>query len=351
MSRFWSEVTKSLEPYVPGEQPQLANIIKLNTNENPYGPSPKVIQAISEQTTADLRKYPEPDSDALKQAVAGYWRIAPKQVFVGNGSDEVLAHVFMAFFKGEAPILFPDVTYSFYPVYCGLYQIPFEQIPLTDQFRIDVATYQRKNGGIIFANPNAPTGVALKRTDIEELLRQNTDSVVVIDEAYVDFGAESCVPLINSYPNLLVVQTVSKSRCLAGLRVGFACGSEELIEGLERVKNSFNSYPVDRLASAGAIAAFEDTKYFEETTEQIIYNRKMLTDGLKKLGFTVLPSKANFVFTSHPKGAERIKDELREQSIVVRHFQGARTSDFLRITVGAYREMKTLLAALEQIVK
>lgn len=351
MSQFWSEVTKSIEPYVPGEQPQLDNIVKLNTNENPYGPSPKVIAAIKECANSDLRKYPDPNAQSLKKAIAKYWRIQDDQVFVGNGSDEVLALIFIAFFKGAKKILFPDITYSFYPVYSGLYQVPNEQVPLNDRFEIDIEDYQKANGGIIFPNPNAPTGVFLQRSKIEILLQKNTDSVVVIDEAYIDFGGESCVPLINKYPNLLVVQTVSKAKCLAGLRIGFAMGNADLIEGLERVKNSFNSYPLDRLAISGGVAAFEDTKYYEETTEQIVYNRKFLSDGLKKLGFSVLPSKANFVFVSHCEDAAWIKDELRKKSIVVRHFSTPRIAQYLRITVGAYREIKVVLSALESILR
>ena len=352
MSRFWSDVTKALDPYVPGEQPQLENIVKLNTNENPYGPAPGVLEAISEQTSGELRKYPDPNAVTLKRTIAEYHGIDEKQVFVGNGSDEVLAHLFVAFFKGKQPILFPDISYSFYPVYCKLYEIENRQIPLNDRFQIELDAYSAENGGIIFPNPNAPTGVFLEVRAIEALLKRNTESVVVVDEAYVDFGGTSCIPLIKKYPNLLVVQTLSKSRSLAGLRVGFACGNEALIEGLERVKNSFNSYPVDRLAIAGAVASFADKNYFEETTEQIIYNREFLTKGLQKIGFKVLPSKANFVFATHPKkDAEIIMSELRQRAIIVRHFKAPRIEQFLRISVGAYREIKTLLFALEEIIK
>ncbi|MBN2716008.1 MAG: histidinol-phosphate transaminase [Deltaproteobacteria bacterium] len=350
MSRFWSEVTNALSPYVPGEQPQIENIIKLNTNENPYGPAPGVLKAITEQTTGDLRKYPDPNAAALKQTIGGYYGISPSQVFVGNGSDEVLAHLFVAFFKGKRPILFPDITYSFFPVYCRLFEIESRQIPVNDRFEIELDEYAQENGGIIFANPNAPTGIFKPVDAIESLLKTNTDSVVVIDEAYVDFGGQSCIPLVNKYPNLLVVQTLSKSRSLAGLRVGFACGNAELIEGLNRVKNSFNSYPMDRLAIAGAIASFFDDKYLKETTEQIIYNREFLTKGLKKIGFTVLPSKANFVFACHRQDAADIMQQLRERAIIVRHFDAPRIEQFLRITVGTYREIKLLLAALEEIV-
>ncbi len=350
MSRFWSEVTKALEPYVPGEQPQLNNIVKLNTNENPYGPSPMVLKAISEETTANLRKYPDPNAAVLKQAIARYHQIREDQVFTGNGSDEVLALLFTAFFKGKQPILFPDVTYSFYPVYCRLFEIEYSEIPLNSRFEIDVDSYSQPNGGIIFPNPNAPTGIFLNTGAIEKLLAMHPDSVVVVDEAYVDFGGRSCIPLIDRYPNLMVVHTLSKSRSLAGLRVGFACGNPELIEGLERVKNSFNSYPLDRLAIAGATASFDDNNYFKETTEQIIYNRDFLSKGLKTLGFQVLPSRANFVFATHRLDAGFLKDELQRQSIFVRHFNGPRIDPFLRITVGTYREIKLLLSALEEIL-
>lgn len=350
MSRFWSEMIKILEPYVPGEQTQMEKIVKLNTNENPYGPSPKAIEAITAATNSDLRKYPDPNGIQFLQAVANYYGINEKQVFVGNGSDEVLAHIFAAFFVGKAPILFPDVTYSFYPVYAKLYGVSFRAIPLDAKYKINVADYTGDNGGIIFPNPNAPTGIFLDVSHIEQLLAANPDSVVVIDEAYVDFGAQSCVSLLKKYPNLLVVQTLSKSRCLAGLRVGFAMGSAELIEGLRRVKDSFNSYPVDRLALAGAVASLSDDKYFKETTEQIVYNRKMLSQGLQKLGFSVLDSKANFVFATHKKDAIWIQEQLRERTILVRHFATPRTEQYLRITVGTYKEMKILLAAMEEIL-
>ena len=285
MSRYWSEVAKSLTPYVPGEQPKLANLVKLNTNENPYGPSPKALAAIREETGEGLRLYPDPEGSRLKAAVAGYFgHIQPGQVFVGNGSDEVLAHAFLALLKHERPILFPDITYSFYPVYCRLYGVDFETIPLTDRFDIRPEDYLKANGGIIFPNPNAPTGRALPLADIERIVAGNPDSVVVIDEAYVDFGAESAVPLVGRHPNLLVVQTLSKSRSLAGLRVGFAIGDAGLIEALERVKNSFNSYPLDRLAMAGAAAAIEDREWFDRTRQAVMRSRDTLTAKHDRLG-------------------------------------------------------------------
>ena len=259
MSRFWSATVRALQPYVPGEQPKLPNLVKLNTNENPYGPSPRALEALRGEIGDTLRLYPDPESTRLREAIASlYGDIAPAQVFVGNGSDEVLAHVFLALLKHERPILFPDITYSFYPVYCKLYDVAYRTVPLDDSFALRVADYAQPNGGIIFPNPNAPTGRALPLADIDALLQANPDSVVVIDEAYIDFGGESAVALVNRHPNLLVVHTFSKSRSLAGLRVGFAIGHVDLIDALNRVKNSFNSYPLDRLAIAGATAAIED---------------------------------------------------------------------------------------------
>jgi histidinol-phosphate aminotransferase len=352
MSRYWSTLIHKLTPYVPGEQPKLANLIKLNTNENPYPPSPRVIDALRDAAGEGLRLYPDPNSDRLKAAIADFNGITPAQVFVGNGSDEVLAHVFMALLKHDRPLLFPDITYSFYPVYCGLYDIAYETVPLTDAFGIRVADYARPNGGIIFPNPNAPTGCQLPIADIEFLLKAHPDSVIVVDEAYVDFGGESAVRLIDRYPNLLVVQTLSKSRSLAGLRVGFAMGDSGLIEALERVKNSFNSYPLDRLAIAGAVAAMEDRAYFDHTRQAVIENRDRLVAGLEKTGFLVLPSTANFVFVRHPKrDAAELAQALRERSIIVRHFKLPRIEQFLRITVGTEEQCQALLSALLDILR
>ena len=249
MSKFWSPFVKDLVPYVPGEQPKLAKLVKLNTNENPYGPSPKALEAMRGELNDNLRLYPDPNSDLLKQAVAEYYGVQGNQVFLGNGSDEVLAHIFHGLFQHDAPLLFPDISYSFYPVYCGLYGIPFEAVALDEQFQIRVDDYRKANGGIIFPNPNAPTGCLLALEAIEQLLKANPDSVVVVDEAYIDFGGQTAISLVDRYPNLLVTQTLSKSRSLAGLRVGLAVGHPDLIEALERVKNSFNSYPLDRLAT------------------------------------------------------------------------------------------------------
>ena len=352
MSKFWSPFVKNLVPYVPGEQPKLARLVKLNTNENPYGPSPKVLEAIRAELDDSLRLYPDPSGERLKQAIADYYGVLPAQVFLGNGSDEVLAHVFHGLFQHGRPLLFPDVSYSFYPVYCGLYGIPFEAVPLDGRFRINVADYVRPNGGIIFPNPNAPTGCLLPLAAIRQLLEQNTESVVVVDEAYVDFGGESAISLVDQYPNLLVTQTLSKSRSLAGLRVGLAVGNAELIEALERIKNSFNSYPLDRLALAGAVAAFEDQDYFEQTCQAVIASREQLVSELESLGFEVLPSAANFVFARHPRhDAATLAAALREQGVIVRHFKQARIDQFLRITIGTAEQNMALQEALTPLVQ
>ncbi|MEW5823809.1 MAG: histidinol-phosphate transaminase [Pseudomonadota bacterium] len=352
MSRFWSPLVSRLSPYVPGEQPKIANLTKLNTNENPYGPSPKVLEAIRAEVGDNLRLYPDPDASALKQAIADYHGLQPKQVFVGNGSDEVLAFIFQALFKHEQPLLFPDVTYSFYPVYCGLYEIDYRTIPLADDFSIRIADYEKPNGGIIFPNPNAPTGRALALAEIEALLAANTDSVVVVDEAYVDFGGESAIPLVNRYPNLLVTQTLSKSRSLAGLRVGFAVGHPDLIEALIRVKDSFNSYPLDRLAIVGAVASFADEAYFQQTRQAVIDSREALVAEMAKLGFETIPSAANFIFTRHPAhDAATIATGLREHGVIVRHFNKPRIDQYLRITIGSPEQNARLLSALGEFLR
>jgi histidinol-phosphate aminotransferase len=351
MSRFWSDVVKGLTPYVPGEQPRLANLVKLNTNENPYGPSPRALDAIRAATGESLKLYPDPNAEQLKLAIGNYHGIDARNIFVGNGSDEVLAHTFLALLKHQRPVLFPDISYSFYPVYCGLYQVAFETVPLPDDFSIRVADYAKPNGGIIFPNPNAPTGCLVPLADIEWLLRANPDSVMVVDEAYVDFGGESAIPLIARYPNLLVVQTLSKSRSLAGLRIGFAAGHADLVEALERVKNSFNSYPLDRLAIAGAVASYEDRDYFEQTCKAVIASREKLVAELKVLGFEVLPSAANFIFARHPRhDAQESALALRRRGIIVRHFKQPRIEQFLRITVGTDEQCAALATALREIV-
>ncbi|HEM7771399.1 TPA: histidinol-phosphate transaminase [Acinetobacter baumannii] len=350
--RFWSPEVRELEPYVPGEQPKIQNLLKLNTNENPYPPSPKVVEAVQavlhEQADA-LRLYPDPDATALKQAIAKQQNIDVSQVFVGNGSDEVLAHIFKAFFLQDEPILYPDITYSFYPVYSQFFGTKTKEIPLNENFEIDVRDYTQPNGGVIITNPNAPTSIALSLAEIEQVLQANPDRVVVIDEAYVDFGAESAVSLINRYENLVVCQTTSKSRSLAGLRVGFAIAQSHLIAALEAVKNSFNSYPIDRFAIAAAVASFEDQAYFEEQCQKVITSREKLVRDLTILGFNVLPSKANFIFATHSQhDAGQLAQKLREQGIIVRYFNKPRINQFLRITVGTDEQNARLVQTLKQ---
>ncbi len=350
-SRYWSPLINRLTPYIPGEQPKQQNFIKLNTNENPYPPSPKVKEAMIAEMER-LRLYPDPNADVLKEAVSAFYEIPVDHIFVGgNGSDEILAHIFQGLLKHDLPILFPDITYSFYPVYCLLYDVSFEKIPLGDDFQIKIEDYFRTNGGIIFPNPNAPTGCLRPTSEIRELLSKNRDSVIVIDEAYIDFGGESAISLIKDFENLLVVQTLSKSRSLAGLRVGFAVGSPSLIEGLERIKNSFNSYPLDRLAITGATASILDRDYFDQTRQKIIASREFMSQKLQDMGFVVLPSKANFLFVRHPyHQGKKLQQLLREKGILVRHFSDQKIEQFLRITIGTDQECQTLLKTLQEIL-
>lgn len=349
--RFWSPEVRELEPYVPGEQPKIQNLLKLNTNENPYPPSPKVVEAVQKvlANSADvLRLYPDPDASELKHAIAKQQNVTVKNVFVGNGSDEVLAHIFKAFFIQEQPLLYPDITYSFYPVYSQFFSVKTKILPLNENFEIVVDDYKQPNGGIIITNPNAPTSIALSLSAIEEILQANPDSVVVIDEAYVDFGAESAVSLIEKYENLVVCQTTSKSRSLAGLRVGFAIAQPHLIAALEAVKNSFNSYPMDRFAIAASVASFEDQEYFEAQNAKVIASRKKLVHQLNELGFKVLPSSANFIFASLPtKDAGELAAELRERGIIVRYFNKPRINQFLRITIGTDEQNQRLVDTLK----
>src|ERR1700761_1522127 len=351
MSRFWSRLTHDLAPYVPGEQPRMADLVKLNTNESPFGPSPRALEAVRNEATDALRLYPDPQATALRDALAAYHKVQPEQVFVGNGSDEVLAPPFVALLKHEAPLLFPDITYSFYPVYCRLFGINYKTVPLDDAMQIRVADYRQPAGAVIIANPNAPTGIALSRAEIAALLEQHPDAPVVIDEAYVDFGAETAIPLVASHPNLLVVQTMSKSRALAGLRVGYAIGDAGLIEALTRVKDSFNSYPLGRPAQAGAIASLEDEVYFQQSRTRVIEGRTRLERGLAQFGFEVLPSAANFVFARHPgHDGAALAAALRQRAVIARHFAAPRISDYLRITVGTDEQIDRLFAALSEIV-
>ncbi|MDO9224812.1 MAG: histidinol-phosphate transaminase [Pseudomonadota bacterium] len=353
MSQFWSALVAGLTPYVPGEQPKLSNLVKLNTNENPYPPSPRTLAALRGEVGDSLRLYPDPNSDRLKTAIADYYQVDRDQVFVGNGSDEVLAHAFLGLLKHEAPLLFPDISYSFYPVYCGLYGIDGQTVPLTESFEIEIDAYLKAPacGAIIFPNPNAPTGRLLPLVEIERLLAGRPDVVVVVDEAYIDFGGDTAIALVGKYPNLLVVQTLSKSRSLAGLRVGFAVGDAALIEALERIKNSFNSYPLDRLAIAGATAAIEDREHFELTRAAVIASRERLIAEMAALGFDTLPSAANFIFARHPgHDAGELAAALRARSIIVRHFRQDRIEQYLRITIGDDAQCAALVAALREIL-
>lgn len=347
MSKFWSPAVRELTPYIPGEQPR-ERLIKLNTNENPYPPAPGVGAVLREFPTDHLRLYPDPESRALRESLARTFGVDADQVFVGNGSDEVLALAFQAFFRQERPLEMPDITYSFYPVYCRLYGVERRALPLNARWEVDLDAFGSDAGGVIFANPNAPTGHGHGREAVAGLLERITDSVVLVDEAYVDFGGESAVSLVERFPNLLVTGTFSKSRSLAGLRLGYAVGSRELIEGLTRVKNSFNSYPVDSLASAVAIATLEDADHFEACREKVITTRERTRRQLESLGFEVLPSRANFVLVSHPEfDAAQLFVGLRERGILVRHFNTDALRNFLRITIGTDDEMDSLVETLE----
>jgi len=353
MSRFWSAIVADLSPYVPGEQPKIAGLVKLNTNENPYPPSPAVAEAIRGELGADgeaLRLYPDPQSAALCSAIAQREGLAPEQVFVGNGSDEVLAFAFQGLLAQPRPLRFPDVTYSFYPTWCRLYGIGFETVPLADGFALRVDDYAG-GGPVILPNPNAPTGRAITRAEVARLASANADWPVVIDEAYVEFGAETAAPLVASHPNLLVVRTLSKSHALAGLRVGYALGQAPLVEALVRLKDSFNSYPLDRLAQAGAAAALRDEAWFARSRDAVIASREQLSGELAALGFEVLPSLANFVFARHPAhDGAALARALRERGIVVRHFAKPRIDQWLRITVGTPPQCATLAAVAREIV-
>lgn len=352
MEKYWSDLVKQLRPYEPGEQPWMDGVLKLNTNENPFGPSPKVLSAIEGQLGNQLRLYPPPNADLLKQAIADYYGLKDSQIFLGNGSDEILAHVFNGLLKKALPLLFPDITYSFYPVFCQLYDIDFEEIPLRDDLSIDVTDYEVPNGGIIFPNPNAPTGRLLAIGEIEYLLKANRNSVVVIDEAYIDFGGQSSIGLLTDNPNLIVTQTMSKSRSMAGMRIGFALGSADLIEGLERVKNSFNSYPLGHLQIAAGISAIEDSDHFKDTCQRVIHNRAKLTIDLEELGFSVVPSAGNFVLVRHFRAsALKIYGQLKNNGILVRHFNKQRLDNFLRITVGTTEQNDQLVTALATILR
>ncbi|TGD75215.1 histidinol-phosphate transaminase [Mangrovimicrobium sediminis] len=351
MSRFWSELAAGLTPYVPGEQPRGTGLVKLNTNENPYPPAPGVLEALAAVSTDQLRRYPDPQSTQLREALAQREGLLPEQVFIGNGSDEVLAHTFAGLLKHGAPLLFPDVTYSFYPVWAAMYTVDCRPIPLREDFSIDVDDYAAGQGAVLLPNPNAPTGVLLPLAEIRRLLEANPDAVVVIDEAYVDFGGESAVRLVPEYDNLLVVQTTSKARSLAGLRVGMAYGHVDLIEALVRVKDSFNSYPLDSVAQQAALASVQDEAWFRRCCDQVIATRERSAARLAEMGFDVLPSAANFLFARHPQHAAKdLFTALRERKIIVRYFDKPRISEYLRISVGTDAEMDAFCTALEDIL-
>lgn len=342
-------MAKRAEPYVPGLQVNDPHIVKLNTNENPYPPSPKVIRAIQEESRLQL--YPSSTADELRQTIGSTYRLHPDQVFVGNGSDEVLAFAFMAFFEPGKTIRYPNITYSFYPVYAKLFNIPFEEVPVNNDFSLPIESFFHSEGGVILPNPNAPTSLYAELEHIEAIIKNNPEHVVIIDEAYIDFSTESAASLIGKYDNLLVVQTTSKSRSLAGLRVGFALGSESLINALIRMKDSFNSYTIDRLALVGAKAAFEDKVYFKEMTSKIIATRERMMNQMKELDFKVLKSQANFMFVSHEDyTAPFLYNELKEAGILVRHFNQQPIDNYLRITIGTDEEMDLFLMRLKKIM-
>jgi histidinol-phosphate aminotransferase len=358
VSVFWNNRTKNLSPYIPGEQPKDRQFIKINTNENPYPPSPKVIEAIQKATSEHLRLYPDPECTEFREAVALRYKVKPEQVFAGNGSDEILAFAFSAFFDsgmGVPPILFPDITYSFYPVYAALWDVPYRTIPLSADFSINVSDYKVPSGGVIFPNPNAPTGMAVPLADILQLAEylERQGKVLIVDEAYIAFdaGTESAISHINKHKNLLAVHTLSKSASLAGLRAGFAIGDEKLIEGLCRIRDSFNSYTLDRLAIAGASAAVADSAYYDEINRRVTATRNRVTETLRALGCTVLPSAANFIFMKPNRiSGKEFFAALREKGILVRHFNKERIVDFVRVSMGTDEEMNAFLDACRKIV-
>ena len=348
----WEENVRKVIPYTPGEQPNQPDMIKLNTDENPYPPAPGVEKALKEMDMDAMRLYPDPAAYDLVHAIAQMYSLKDEQVFVGVGSDDVLAMSFLTFFNSEKPVLFPDITYSFYDVWADLFKIPYERPALDENFHIKKEDYFRENGGVIFPNPNAPTGVEMQLEDVEEIIRHNQDVIVIVDEAYVDFGGKSALPLIEKYDNLLVVQTFSKSRSLAGMRIGFACGNEKLIKYLNDVKYSFNSYTMDRTALAAGVAAVKDQAYFQETCNKIIETREWTKKELKALGFSFQDSMSNFIFAAHETcPAEKIFEALREKHIYVRYFPKGRTNNFLRITIGTQEEMQTFINVLKDYLK
>ncbi len=347
----WENNIRKVIPYVPGEQPKENDIIKLNTNENPYPPSPKAVEALKSFDCSRMRLYPDPNSDILVNSLAKRYKVKPSQVFVGVGSDDVISMAFLTFFNSDKPILFPDITYSFYDVWADVYKIPYKTMPLDDNFRINKTDYFQENGGIIFPNPNAPTGVYESNEMIEEIVKANKNSIVIIDEAYIDFGGESCIGLTEKYDNLLVVQTFSKSRSMAGMRIGYAIGNEKLIKYMNDVKFSINSYTMNHVTQVCGAAAVEDEEYFIETIKKITDVRENTKKELKKLGFTFTDSKSNFLFAAHDKvKAETIFNELKSRKIYVRYWNKPRINNYLRISIGTAEEMEKLISALKEIV-
>ena len=359
MSVYWNNRTKGLVPYVPGEHPRDRKFIKLNTNENPYPPSPMVIEAIQKAAAETLGLYPDPACTELRETIAARYGIKADQVFAGNGSDEILAFAFAAFFGGEDPLLFPDVTYSFYPVYAGLWGIAYKTVPLEPDFSIDPSAYFGKSGGIILPNPNAPTGIALSLKEVKKMAEaaEQNKRALIVGEAYIAFadadGVATALPLIEEFPNLLVTRTLSKELSLAGLRAGFAMGSEGLIQGLCQIRDSFNSYTLDRLALAGAAAAINDPSYYNEINSRVIATRRRVSSELETMGFRVLPSQANFIFAAPPgcgKNGQEFSSALRERGVLIRHFNKARIADFLRISIGTDEDMDAFLETCREII-
>lgn len=347
----WEENIRKVQPYVPGEQPGEGDIIKLNTNENPYPPSPKVYEAHRDMDIGRFTLYPDPEAGELVTALEQYYGLEGGQVFVGVGSDDVLSLAFLTFFNSGKPILFPDVTYSFYPVWANVYRIPYECPALDQQFRIRAEDYQRENGGIVIANPNAPTSIGMGVSEIEQIVRENQDVIVIVDEAYVDFGGETALPLLGKYGNLLVVRTYSKSRSLAGMRIGFAIGSRRLIQAMKDVKESINSYTMTQEAISAGAAALIDEEYFQENLRKVMATRSWAKGELEKRGFAVMDSQTNFLFARHGVvSGQRLFEELRKRKIFVRHFNGERIGEYLRITVGTDEQMGRLLAVLDEIL-
>jgi len=344
----WEKNIRQVVPYTPGEQPNRPGMIKLNTNENPYPPAPEVEAAIAGIQADSLRLYPDPNASSLVQALADSYHVKPEQVFVGVGSDDVLAMCFLTFFNSDKPILFPDITYSFYSVWADLFRISYERPALDEELKIRKEDYYRENGGVIFPNPNAPTGVELPLSEVEDILRHNQDSIVIVDEAYVDFGARSAVELLDKYENLVVVQTFSKSRSLAGMRIGYAFASPRLIAALNAVKHSYNSYTMNRTTLAAGVASLSNEAYWKETLAKIMATRERTQERLAELGFAFQPSKTNFVFATHPVwNAQELFLALREKDIYVRYFRQPRIDNYLRITIGTDEEMDRLFAFLE----